>query len=167
MKGLRVVADSSCLIGLAQIEQFDLLKELFLEVYISEAVFDEVVVKGKGEVGSDETKTAINDGWMIMESVMDEVVVRALSSTLGKGESEVIAIYKELEADYALIDETIARDIADLMDVNTMGIIGIIDLAIEIGFNIDKKELIDKLRDMGFRISDKLYKKMFPDSGSV
>ncbi len=48
-----------------------------------------------------------------------------------------------------------------------MGIIGIIDLAIEIGFNIDKKELIDKLTDMGFRISDKLYKKMFPDSGSV
>ena len=86
---------------------------------------------------------------------------------MGKGESEVIALYKELEAEYALIDETIARDIADLMDVNTMGIIGIIDLAIEIGFNIDKKELIDKLRDMGFRISDELYKKMFPDSGTV
>ena len=78
--------------------------------------------------------------------------------------SEVIALYKELEADYALLDETTARDIADLMDVNTMGIIGIIDLAIEIGFNIDKRVLIDKLRDMGFRISDMLYKKMFPDS---
>jgi predicted nucleic acid-binding protein len=164
MKDLRVVADSSCLIGLAQIKQFDLLKELFLEVYISEAVFEEVVVKGKGEAGSDETKSAINDGWMIKKSVMDEAVVRALSSTLGKGESEVIALYKELEANYALLDETTARDIADIMDVNTMGIIGIIDLAIEIGFNIDKRVLIDKLRDMGFRISDMLYKKMFPDS---
>jgi predicted nucleic acid-binding protein len=78
--------------------------------------------------------------------------------------SEVIALYKELEADYALLDETTARDIADLMDVNTMGIIGIIDLAIEIGFNIDKRVLIDKLRDMGSRISDMLYKKMFPYS---
>ncbi|MCW3141153.1 MAG: hypothetical protein N2V72_03090 [Methanophagales archaeon] len=62
MKSLRVVVDSSCLIGLAQIKQFDLLKELFLEVYISEAVFDEVIVKGKGEVGSEEAKSAIKDG---------------------------------------------------------------------------------------------------------
>lgn len=165
MKSLRVVADSSCLIGLAQIKHFDLLKELFLEVYVSEAVFDEVIVKGKGEVGSEETKSAIKDGRIIKKYVTDEVAVRALSSILGKGESEVIALYKELEADYALIDEATARDIADLMDVNTMGIIGIIDLAIEMGFNIDKKELIDKLREMGFRISDGLYKTMFPDSG--
>ena len=123
MKSLRVVADSSCLIGLAQIKQFNLLKELFLEVYISEAVFDEVIVKGKGEVGSEETKSAIKDGWIIKKSVMDEVAVRALSSILGEGESEVIVLYKELGADYALIDETTARDIADLMDVNTMGFI--------------------------------------------
>lgn len=167
MKNLRVVADSSCLIGLAQIKQFNLLEELFLEVYISEAVFNEVIVKGRGEVGSEETKTAIEDGWIIKKSVMDEVAVRALSSILGEGESEVIALCKELGADYALIDEATARDIADLMEVNTKGIIGIMDLAIGMGFDIDKKELIDKLRDMGFRISDKLYKKMFPDSGTV
>src|SRR3989338_8222550 len=34
MKNFRVVADSSCLIGLAQINLFHLLKELFSEVYI-------------------------------------------------------------------------------------------------------------------------------------
>ena len=39
MRVFRVVADSSCLIGLAQIELFGLLKELFLEVYIPRAVY--------------------------------------------------------------------------------------------------------------------------------
>ena len=37
MKAFRIVADSSCLIGLAQIKQFELLKELFLEVCIPHA----------------------------------------------------------------------------------------------------------------------------------
>ena len=50
------------------------------------------------------------------------------------------------------------------MNVNTMGVLGIIDLAVERGFPIDKKKAIDQLRDLGFRISDKLYKNMFPNS---
>lgn len=43
-----------------------------------------------------------------------------------------------------------------------MGVLGIIDLAIEKGFSINKKKAIDQLKDLGFRISDKLYK-MFSD----
>ena len=48
MRVFRVVVDSSCLIGLAQIELFELLKKLFLEVYIPQAVYEEVVVVGRG-----------------------------------------------------------------------------------------------------------------------
>ena len=48
------------------------------------------------------------------------------------------------------------------MNVNTMGVLGIMDLAIEMGFDIDKKKLVEQLREVGFRISDKLYKRMFP-----
>jgi len=50
------------------------------------------------------------------------------------------------------------------MSVNTMGILGFMDLAIEMGFAIDKKRLVKQLREVGFRISDKLYKRMFPDN---
>lgn len=56
MRKLKVVADSSCLIGLSQVEQLKLLKELFLEVTIPRAVYDEVVINGKGEAGSEETE---------------------------------------------------------------------------------------------------------------
>ncbi len=164
MKIFRVIADSSSLIGLAQIKQFELLEELFLEVYIPDAVYKEVVVKGKGEVGSKETEKAIKDGWIEKKAATDRIAVQALSSTLGKGESEVIILYKELGLDYALIDERMARDMAELMDVNVMGVIGIINLAIEKGFDIDKRILVDRLIEMGFRISDSLYKQMFSDS---
>lgn len=109
MKLFRVVADSSCLIGLAQIGQFGLLKELFAEICIPRAVYEEVVVKGRGEAGSGETETAVKDSWMSMKAVDDETPVNALRTTLGKGESEVIVLCKALGFDYALIDERAAR----------------------------------------------------------
>jgi predicted nucleic acid-binding protein len=164
MKVFRVGADSSCLIGLAQIDLFRLLKELFSEVYIPDAVYEEVVIKGKGEAGSEDTESAVKDGWIIKKPVKDEVAVKALTTILGQGEAEVIILCKELELNYALIDERTARNMAELMNVNTMGVLGVIDLAIEKGILIDKKKVIAHLKDLGFRISDILLKKMFPDS---
>lgn len=162
MKIFRVIADSSTLIGLAQINQLELLEKIFLEVYIPESVYDEVVIKGKNEVGSEETERAIKDGWIVKKAAADRIAVQALSSTLGEGESEVIILYKELELDYALIDEKTARGMAELMDVDVMGVIGIIDLAIEMGSDINKRKLVDRLKKKGFRISNRLYKQMFP-----
>jgi predicted nucleic acid-binding protein len=164
MKVFRVAVDSSCLIGLAQIVIFGLLKEVFAEIFISGAVYEEVVVKGRGEAGSAETESAVKDGWISMKAVTDEIAVNALTSNLGKGESEIIILCKESGFDYALIDERTARGKAALMSVNTMGILGFMDLAIEMGFAIDKKRLVKQLREVGFRISDKLYKRMFPDN---
>lgn len=163
MKAFRVVADSSCLIGLAQIKQFELLKELFLEVCIPQSVYDEVVVKGTGEIGSEETNSAIKSGWLKKKAVNDEVAISALTPVLSRGESEVIVLCKESGFDYTLIDERTARNMAELMGVNTMGVIGIINLAAARGFPIDKKRLVDQLIDLGFRISNKLYKQMFPE----
>lgn len=164
MKVFRVVADSSCLIGLAQIGLFKLLKELFKEVYIPDAVYDEVVINGKGEAGSDNTNLAIQNGWILKRTVNDELAVNALTSILGKGEAEVIILCKESGFDCALIDERTARSMAGLINVNTMGVLGIIDLAVEKGFSIDKKKAINQLKDLGFRIGDKLYKRIIPDS---
>jgi predicted nucleic acid-binding protein len=162
MKAFRLAADSSCLIGMAQIKIFGLLKEVFAEIYIPGAVYEEVVIKGRDEAGSAETESAVKDGWIPMKSVDDEMAVNALTTILGKGESEVIILCKQSGFDYALIDERTARDAAALMSVNTMGILGIMDLAIEMGFALDKKKLVKQLREAGFRISDKLYKRMFP-----
>lgn len=163
MKAFRVVADSSCLIGLARIKQFELLNELFLDVCIPQSVYYEVTVKGNGETGSEETEAAIKNGWLKNKTINDEMAVSALTPVLGKGESEVIVLCKELGFDYALIDERTARNMAELMGVNTMGVIGIINLAAERGYPIDKKKLVDQLIELGFRISNTLYMKIFPE----
>jgi predicted nucleic acid-binding protein len=163
MKDFRVVVDSSCLIGLSLVDQFELLKELFSDIYIPYAVYNEVVIVGRGEIGSEETEHAIESGWILKKTVRDKIAVNALSTILGEGESEVIILCEELGLDCALIDERKARGMAELMGISTMGVLGVIDLAIENGFLIVKKRVVDQLINLGFRISDRLYKKMFPD----
>lgn len=113
-----------------------------------------------------ETESAVKDGWISVEAVNDEIAVNALTTNLGRGESEVIVLCKESGFDYALIDERTARQKAALMGVNTMGVLGFMDLAIEMGFALDKKKLVKRLREAGFRISDKLYRRMFADNAS-
>jgi len=48
---MKVVLDSSCIIILSQIEKMDILKMLFSEIFVSEAVFKEFMVKAPGTEG--------------------------------------------------------------------------------------------------------------------
>ena len=47
---MKVICDSTVIIGLAKIRKLDLLKQIYGEVYIPEAVFTEVAIKGKERI---------------------------------------------------------------------------------------------------------------------
>jgi predicted nucleic acid-binding protein len=53
-----VVSNTTPLIGLAQIQRFDLLRRLFGEITIPQAVYDEAVVAGREEGGASSLKWA-------------------------------------------------------------------------------------------------------------
>lgn len=160
MKAFRVAADSSSLIGLVHIGLFDRLRDIFLEISVPDTVYSEVVIQGQGRTGADEVAAAVQAGWLAKISVQDTLAVEALLTNLSRGEAEVIILAKELSLDYALIDEKIARNVAALMSVKTIGVLGVIDLAILAGIPIQKKTALDQLRQVGFRISERLYRKM-------
>jgi predicted nucleic acid-binding protein len=92
-----VISNAGPLITLARIERFELLRELFGELYIPQAVYDEVVVIGTGRAGANETEQAVGD-WIEVQEVKDLVMVRSLLTKLGKGESEAIALALETKA---------------------------------------------------------------------
>jgi len=46
-----IVSDSSILINLAHIDELDLLRKLYCEIIVPEAVWQEVVVNGAGHPG--------------------------------------------------------------------------------------------------------------------
>ena len=49
---MSIVSNTTPLIGLASIRRFDLLRKLFSEVHIPDAVYDEAVVAGRQEGGA-------------------------------------------------------------------------------------------------------------------
>jgi len=47
-----VVSNSSCLIGLSRIKKLNLLEELFGKVFVSQEVYNDIVIKGKSRPGA-------------------------------------------------------------------------------------------------------------------
>jgi predicted nucleic acid-binding protein len=57
---VNVVSDASALIDLARIGELDLLRRLYGELLIPEAVWREVVIEGAGQPGAEEVRAASN-----------------------------------------------------------------------------------------------------------
>jgi predicted nucleic acid-binding protein len=107
---VKVVADSSFLIALATIDALPLVSRIFSEVFIPDAVYDEVVTRGVGLPGAEEVARA---AWIKRITVKDDAKLKAyLAERLGAGESEALALAEELNADVVLIDDERAWEVA-------------------------------------------------------
>jgi predicted nucleic acid-binding protein len=157
-----VVSDSTILIGLVKIEKLDLLKEIFIKVYIPEEVFKEVVKRGKGKPGSKVIKEA---AWIEVKPVKDKIQVNFLLGSLEKGEAEVLVLARELETDLILLDEEKARKSAVIAGFEIMGLLGLFVLAKNLGLIDEVRPLVDELRIKRFRISDKIIEKTLKKAG--
>lgn len=153
-----VVADASALIGLAKIKKLKLLQELFKEVYIPMAVYDDVVRRGKGKIGSKEVSQA---NWIKREKIKDKLAVEVLLSELKDGEAESIILAKELNADLVIIDEKKARTKAIQIGLEVIGVVGILAYGKELGLiEKDLKVYIDELCKNKFYIGDEVYQRV-------
>lgn len=107
---MKVIADSSFLIALATIDALPLISRIFSEVFIPEAVYDEVVTRGAGLPGAEEVTSA---AWIKRITATDDEKVKAYrADRLGAGESETLALAEELKADLVLVDDERAWEVA-------------------------------------------------------
>lgn len=147
-----VVADSSCLIGLSKIGKLNILHQLFGEIIIPEAVFSEVVIQGEGRPGAKEVK---DTNWIKKIAVKNEIAVKALKLSLGAGESEAIVLASECNAEFIILDDWKARQIAEELSLPIIGTIAVLYKAQEKGIIDNFKNIINLLRNTGFRFSYK------------
>jgi predicted nucleic acid-binding protein len=151
---MTVVSNSSPLIALARINQFDLLRQLYSEVILPLAVQDEVERSGRSRPGGLELSAA---DWIRVVAVTDRTAVSLLRQQLDYGESAAIALVLELSADLLLIDEARGRRIAQARGVAHVGTIGIVVAAKRQNLIPSATTLLDDLRTVGFRMSQRLY----------
>lgn len=152
---MKAVANSSVLINLSAIQQLDLLRKRFPEVWIPRAVWQEVVVEGQGQAGAQEVQAA---DWIKVQEVKDQAIAQLLQADLDLGESEVIALAREVGADLVLLDEKDARLAAKRVGLKVLGTIGILIWAKQAGHISSLQEQLDALQEKAkFRISPELY----------
>ncbi|MFZ3168098.1 MAG: hypothetical protein WA130_10830 [Candidatus Methanoperedens sp.] len=142
------------MIALSKIKHLDILKEFFEEIIIPEAVWIEVVEKGKGRPGAKDIKES---PWIRVKRVENKIAIEALRHEIGAGESEAIILAMELNADLVLIDDKIARGIAVSMGLNVAGTLSIVYEAINNKRMNEKfEEIIKIMRKNNIWISDEL-----------
>ncbi len=158
---MSVVSNASPLISLARIGKLDLLRQLYNEVFIPEAVWHEVVIEGVGQPGADEVKAAT---WIKTQLVTNTPLVHALRQELDAGEAEAIALTLETQAELLLMDERVGREVARHLGLRYTGLIGVLVEAKHKGVLSVVTPQLDELRNIaGFRISDALYVRVLQD----
>ena len=153
----KIVIDTGPLIYLSILNRFSLLKELFEEIYIPEAVYQEIVIQGAGLPGAEEANAALEEGWIQRAAIQNRVAVNALLDELDVGEAEAIVLARELDIGRVLLDDRAARTKAKVMGLSISGTIGVLLLARQVGVEVDLKRDLDVLIQSNFRISQDLY----------
>lgn len=138
-----VVSNTSPLINLAAVGQLDLLRQLYGQIVVPQAVYDEIVVRGAGLPGAAEVQSG---GWIMCRSATEQNVVTALLSELDHGEAETIALAAEVHADLVLLDERMARRVAVRFGLKFVGLLGVLMEAKAKGLIPAVRPVVDLLR---------------------
>lgn len=153
-----VVSDTTPLISLLKINRLDLLKKMFGEVLIPQAVFNELTVDERFQLEADQIK---RETFIAVKSVKNPASASILKRATGldQGESEAIVLTDELKADLLLMDEAKGRNVSNQMGIKIMGTIGILIAAYEERelTSDEVRECIDGLQRAGRHIGQRHY----------
>lgn len=153
------VINSTPLIYLSKVGLSWVFRELG-EVIIPPKVYNEVVVKGKeqGEADALVVEELINDVVLRVVEVEPAGVFMGLEKELHEAEIEVLAL-AEKKKGIALIDEGIAREIAEMLGVESHGSLFVLFKKVAEGKlgREDARKKVDEMIKKGWRIGHEQY----------
>jgi predicted nucleic acid-binding protein len=150
-----VVADTSPLNYLIQIERIDLLQLLYGRILVPHAVHDELL----DQEAPPAVRAWAQDPPAWLELLSPSTTPLKLQAVLDPGEAEAIALAEELRADWLLIDEADGRDEAARRGLHTIGTLGVLrnaHLKGLLNFAVEAR----RLQDTGFFVSNDLIAKL-------
>lgn len=150
-----VVSNTSPITNLAAVNQLLLLHQLYKNILIPQAVYDELTGVSKNVPGNTEVQTF---DWIQQRSIKNKSLVTALQLELDRGEAEAIALAVEHNADLLLLDERRGRNVAARFGLQFTGILGVLIEAKYKGQILAVKPVLDSLISIaGFWITQPLY----------
>lgn len=147
-----IVSDTSPISNLIIIGQTGLLHEIYPEILMPPAVFQELSASRKFDISRE-----LIPGRFEVKQISGHTLLESLLAELDAGEAEAIILAKELGAEVLLIDERKGRLKAKELGVPVMGIAGLLITAKSLGL-ISRIEpvLVDLEHKAGFWMGNNL-----------
>jgi uncharacterized protein len=156
-----IVSDTSPITNLAAIGRLDLLQQLYKNIVIPLAVYNEMVKVRKVVPGAIEVQTF---SWIQTRTVTNPqrvIDIQTRQDGIDSGEAEAIILALELKADLLLMDERRGRALAGNYGLNVTGLLGVLLQAKRNSLIPKIKPLINRLiEEADFRVSQQLYKNL-------
>ena len=152
-----VVSDTSAITALLQIGQVELLSALYGDVFIPEAVRDELTATYKKL-----------PAFIRVVPIADSAYCARLLKELHAGEAEAIVLAKEIKADNLLMDELDGRRVATREGVHVIGLLGVIIEAKLRGLIPSAVKISERLeREAHFHVADSIKEIIFREAGEL
>ena len=152
-----VVSDTSAISALLQIRRADLLSASYGEVFIPEAVRNELCV-GHAQI-PDFIRTV---------PIVDRTFFARLRQEIDEGEAEAIVLASELKADDLLMDETKGRRVAIREGMHVIGLLGVLLETKLRGIAPSIRPIIEQLEhEASFRVATSLKEAVLRAAGEL
>ena len=143
----RVIANTTPLIALANIDRLELLHELYGTIIVPQAVVDEII----SEPAKQRVRSAT---WIKVEAIQDPSQKDIFRARLHAGEVEVMILAREQNADLVIMDDNAAKKTAKFLGLNVTGTLGILLKAKKEGYLEMVEPIMNELIRDGLFISD-------------
>jgi uncharacterized protein len=157
-----VVVNTSPLILLAKIGRLDLLARLYNQVVIPQAVWAELREKQGPE--TEQVEKLIQTGVLRRQKALAHHLSQ-VSSDLGRGEQEAIALAVQLQAALVILDDQEGRRIARQKSLAVTGTIGVLTEAREKGLLTSIRRELDRLVEAGMWLDELFYHRVLQEFG--
>lgn len=154
--------NASPLIFLTRLGLIEVLREPADEVFVPDVVFDEIRRRGP----TDPTAIAIQAAPWLHVVASPSASPELSAWNLGAGETAVLGM--ALAADsIVVIDDLAARRMAKALEIPFLGTLALISLAKAIGMVPSIRPAIDRLRESGMYLSDRLIRQVLEQAGEA
>jgi len=147
-----IISNATPLIAFARIGRLELLKKVVENLIIPQAVAHEITEYTQTKRGVIDLS---QEAWIIVQSVQSQQQVRLLLPTLDRGEAEVIALALERQPQLVLIDELTGRKVAESLNLNVSGSVGILIRAKQMNEIPAVKPFLTEMKKQGIYFSQR------------
>lgn len=158
----KIVVNSTPLIILSKIGELEILKNLYEEIIIPQAVFDEVTQKNDAA-----REQILNADWIKISEIENQSHKKMYQAKLHDGEVEVMILAREISADLLIIDDQAAKKTAKFLGFQVTGTLGVLLKAKSQKIIMNIKPILEKMESENFYINDEIKKLVLKTANEI